>query len=251
MSGSRFWNWATNLTPGSFARAEAVDANFSAINAALALIEAELNRCIRFTAGGTPLEADFQIPDTAGQRASKTISFGATGLPVMANAIWNYRGTWAPSILYAVNDVISLGTVPVTGLYVCNTAHTSSAAFATDLASKWNLLIDLTDTNRAIRSQKIITAAQSPYIAAVGEDLLIDVSGGSITVNLPPSPLISDQAISFTHIDGSIASNNLLVGRNGQNIMGLAQNMTVADPNAAFELAFSDAARGWRLVRGT
>jgi hypothetical protein len=45
------------------------------------------------------------------------------------------RGTWAPATLYAGKDIVlNAGT-----WYVCVVAHTSSAAFTTDSASKWRV----------------------------------------------------------------------------------------------------------------
>lgn len=47
----------------------------------------------------------------------------------------NSRGAWAPATAYALKDLVSeSGT-----WYVCVAAHTSSAAFATDSASKWRV----------------------------------------------------------------------------------------------------------------
>jgi len=48
---------------------------------------------------------------------------------------FNSRGAWAATTAYAVKDLVSnSGT-----WYVCVVAHTSSAAFATDTASKWRV----------------------------------------------------------------------------------------------------------------
>lgn len=246
---SRYWSWTSNLSPGEIARSGEVNSNFSAVNGALNSVEAEMNRSIRFTADASPAETDFQIAETAGQRALKALGFDASGKAAIVSVLWAWRGDWVTATAYAVNDVVAQGTEK--SLYVCRIAHTSGT-FSTDLAaSRWTKVIDLTEVSRAIRRQQIITAAQSPFAATPGDDLLVDVSGGAVTINLPASPTIADQAISVTHIDGNIVSNNITIGRNSLLIMGLAENMTVADTNAAFELAYSDATRGWRIVRGT
>ena len=50
-------------------------------------------------------------------------------------AAFNNRGAWVTATVYAVKDLVSnAGT-----WYVCVVAHTSSAAFATDTASKWRV----------------------------------------------------------------------------------------------------------------
>jgi hypothetical protein len=97
---------------------------------------------------------------------------------------------------------------------------------------------------------EIVTAAQSPFQAVAGKDYYVDVSTGPMTINLPASPTIQTRPISFVHLRGTITANNLTIGRNGQLIMGLAEDMVVNTTNAAFQLGFSDAAGGWRLIRG-
>ncbi len=60
--------------------------------------------------------------------------------PTVAAAInsilaFNSRGAWAPATGYAVKDLVSNGGQ----WYACVAAHTSSASFATDVASKWRI----------------------------------------------------------------------------------------------------------------
>jgi hypothetical protein len=246
---SRYWNWTSNLSPGEIARSQEVNDNFSAIDAGLDAVELEMNRSIRFTNDSNPAESYFQIAESPAQRASKALGFDSAGKAAIVSVLWNWRDAWLTSTAYAVNDVVSQGAEK--SLYVCRVAHTSGT-FATDLAaSKWTKVIDLTEVSRAIRKQQIVTNAMSPFVATAGDDLLVDVAGGAVTITLPASPSINDQAISITHIDGNIGTNNITVARNGNLIMALAENMVVNDTNAAFELAYSDASRGWRLVRGT
>lgn len=245
---SRFWNWIANLSPGEIARSGEVNQQFGEIDGALDSVANEMNRAIRFTNGATPAEADFQIAESAGQRAGRALGFDANGKAAIVSMLWAWRGDWLTATAYAVNDVVAQGTEK--SLYVCRIAHTSGT-FSTDLAaSRWTKVIDLIEVYRAVRRSKIITSAQSPYSAVAGDDLMVDVSGGAVTITLPAAPSINDQAISVTHIDGNIGANNITIARNGLRIMGLLENMTVNDTNAAFELAYSDAARGWRLVRG-
>jgi hypothetical protein len=245
---SRFWNWIANLSPGEIARSGEVNDNFAAIDAGLDGVEAELNRTIRFTADTMPAESAFQIPDNAAQRAGRSLMFDATGKAVVGSLVWRARGAWATATSYAVNDVVS---ADVEGsIFVCLVAHTS-ASFAVDVsAGRWVKVLDMLPYYYAVRRSQIITAAASPYAASQGDDLMVDVSAGPVTITLPAAPSIADQAISVTHIDGNIAANNITIARNGLRIMGLDEDMTVNDANAAFELAYSDAARGWRLVRG-
>jgi hypothetical protein len=53
------------------------------------------------------------------------------------NQGFDYKGTWTASVRYKVNDVVKFGA----NTYIANQYHTSSAAFATDVA-KWNKFVD-------------------------------------------------------------------------------------------------------------
>lgn len=71
-----------------------------------------------------------------------------------------------------------------------------------------------------------------------GDTIIPDNSGGSVTINLPPTPA-SDTVVNFEAFpDNLLSTNNLTVGRNGQTIMGLAENMTVAVDNVRFSMRF-------------
>jgi hypothetical protein len=86
----------------------------------------------------------------------------------------------------------------------------------------------------------------SAYTASNGDRIFVDTSAGSVTITLPLTPSLGDsvQIIDYT---GSFQINNCIVGRNGQNIMGDASDMTVDTENSSFTLYYSDSTHGWRL----
>lgn len=60
------------------------------------------------------------------------------------------------------------------------------------------------------------------YTAKSGDYILADTTGGSFTLTLPASPAVSDAV----HVLGNgWATNNLIIGRNGQTIMGVADDL--------------------------
>ncbi len=67
------------------------------------------------------------------------------------------------------------------------------------------------------------------------------------TINLPASPLVGDTAV-FLDLNGTFATNNLIVGRNGKEIMNLAEDMTVETNHAGFTLVYTGVTNGWKLV---
>jgi hypothetical protein len=71
----------------------------------------------------------------------------------------------------------------------------------------------------------------------------VSVTSAGLTMTLPASPAagweVKIQVGNFT---------NTVIGRNGQNIMGLAEDMTIDVANITVSLFFTDATRGWRIV---
>jgi hypothetical protein len=86
----------------------------------------------------------------------------------------------------------------------------------------------------------------SPFDATANTRLLVDTTNGAVTVNLPASPATGDY-VEFVDAAGKFDANNLTVGRNSLNIMGLAEDMTVAKLNASFRLVYANATQGWRI----
>ena len=65
----------------------------------------------------------------------------------------------------------------------------------------------------------------------------------NVTGSLPSTPL-NGYKVGLLNL----GSSDPLVDRNGNNIMGLAQNLTVDSENASFQLLYSDATNGWIFV---
>lgn len=76
------------------------------------------------------------------------------------------------------------------------------------------------------------------------------VSGGcyaftaSTTLTLPVTPAAGD----VVWVSNRSGVNTAVIARNGSNIMGLAEDLTVNLLNAGFGLVFADATRGWVLL---
>ena len=83
--------------------------------------------------------------------------------------------------------------------------------------------------------------------ASANDRYLVDTTTYPITIKLPAAPLLGD-AVVFLDLAGSFATNNLTVGRNGNDIMNLAQDMTVNTNHAGFTLVWTGATNGWKLV---
>lgn len=244
---SRFWTFERTIADGQWARSEPVNNTYSQIDAALASVAAELNGVFRFPSGA-PGDNDFLINLTPAQRANQILGFDQNGRPQVQGGTFTWRGAWQTLRFYRVNDTIQAPESAFLSVYVCMEQHTSGD-FAADLAAgRWQLAIDNQAMFQSVRRFQIITNA---YTARSGDDLFVNVAGGGVAITLPPAPLLSDQPITICHVGGNIASNPIVVLRNGKRIMSLQEDMTINTPNASVELSFCNEQFGWRLVKGT
>lgn len=95
--------------------------------------------------------------------------------------------------------------------------------------------------------QAVIVADGSTVTSvSAGEGYFINTTSAAHTITLPSSPSIGDE-ISVIDYAGTFDTNNLTVGRNGENIQGSAADLTVATERAGFTLVYTDGTQGWLL----
>lgn len=70
------------------------------------------------------------------------------------------------------------------------------------------------------------------------------LTAGSVALSMPAAPSAGD----WVRVVNRSGAATCVIARNGQNIMGLNEDMTISDLNAGFRLVFADATRGWVLV---
>ena len=85
------------------------------------------------------------------------------------------------------------------------------------------------------------------HTASAGDKLFIDCSGDVVTVTLPASPSMGDE-IRIIDATGNASTNNITVARNGNNIQGVADNLTIDTDRAAFGLVYYNSTQGWLLM---
>ena len=77
-----------------------------------------------------------------------------------------------------------------------------------------------------------------------GNGYLIDSSAGIVTLTLPITPT-AGQTVGFTDYTGSASTNNITIARNGSNIYGLAQDITIDTNHTGGHLTYTGATEGW------
>ena len=75
-----------------------------------------------------------------------------------------------------------------------------------------------------------------------GRGYFVDSSGGTKTMTLPASPSVGDR-VAVVALDG--ATNAVTIARNGSNIEGSTNNLSLQVNYAVTELSFTDASNGW------
>lgn len=84
-------------------------------------------------------------------------------------------------------------------------------------------------------------------ITAAANDRIVCTTGG-FTVTLPASPVVND-SIQIIDATGAFGSSNLTVGRNGEKIQNLSENLTLNINNTAITLVYTGTSYGWLIVR--
>lgn len=86
------------------------------------------------------------------------------------------------------------------------------------------------------------------YTAVNGDEIFADTAAfGPFTVTLPITPSIGHR-VKIADYNGNWAAGNLTVGRNGENIMGLASDYTLNVDDSWAEFVYVDATQGWRAL---
>lgn len=81
----------------------------------------------------------------------------------------------------------------------------------------------------------------------VGERIFADATTGSFTITLPSSPSAGD-TVQIIDVAGIFSTNNVTVGRNGEKIQNLAEDLVLNLNNAAITMIYSGSTYGWVFV---
>jgi len=107
-----------------------------------------------------------------------------------------------------------------------------------------------TDTSRGLMTKgyyEVVAGTNAPYTAVAGDQILVNTFSAAVTINLPATPSLGDEV---TIIDANtspqgFASNNCVVGRNGNKILSGAADLTLTTNTQAITLVYTNVALGW------
>ena len=155
------------------------------------------------------------------------ISIGGSG--TFADWTINLSGARGAAGAAGVATDLTPGAASALQLLRVNTAGTAIEGYTFSANTQWTT----------------ITADPAPAVA--GSSYLCNTSSAAFTVTLPAAPTAND-VVRIADYAGTFATNNLTLGRNALNIMGLAEDMVISTNNASLTLQYIDASRGWALV---
>ena len=93
----------------------------------------------------------------------------------------------------------------------------------------------------------ITTPKTTNFTAANGEGYFVNTAGGAVTVTLPGSPSAGN-IVTISDYNGTAATHNITIGRNGSNINGAASDLVITKANSATQLVYVDSTTGWQNV---
>jgi hypothetical protein len=91
------------------------------------------------------------------------------------------------------------------------------------------------------------TIKTSGFTATAGEGYFVNTTSGQITVTLPASPSAGD-IVGVKDYANTADTNKIIIGRNGSNIQGIANNFEITTEGLAIILLYVDATKGWLSV---
>lgn len=141
-------------------------------------------------------------------RANKFLSFDSSGNPQALNAVGTYKGNWASSTAYVLQDIVK--DTSNNNIYICITAHTSTGSQPissnADVA-KWSLVVDAaTATTSATNAAASASAAATSATNAASYASSASTSASTATTKASEASTSATNAASSASSASSSAS---------------------------------------------
>jgi len=180
--------------------------------------------------------------------ASRALTFSNGVVSNGKNEIIKLTGTLAANVNVTIPDSIEKSYTVWDGCdhadYTLTFKTTSGTGILLCEGHTYQLWSDGTNIYKG-SEQKVWRAVTAAETIQSGAQILVNTSGGAVTVTLPASPSTGDEA-TFIDQGYDFDSNALTVGRNSSNIANAGTDLVVNTQGAGFKLVYSgDATTGW------
>lgn len=188
-----------------------------------------------------------QITATNAANTATSAATTATNAANTATASSNYKGEWS-TLSGALNIPASVSHNDSLWNLKVNLADVTLSE-PTTANSDWMLInkpqpsgdiVGTTDT-QTLSNKTIVKKTSVISTSTTAVRSTVYVLTADLILTLPTSPSVGDW-VSVVNRSNTITPT---IARNGQPIMGLAEDMTIDDFNASFTLVYADATRGW------
>lgn len=153
-----------------------------------------------------------------------------------------------PDISLAPLEVAALSTAAITATGAITATAVASSFKAITITDAPSADTDAATVQYVKASSENWTIRTANYTAVKGDMIWANTTGGAFTITLPATPAANDRVRV-----GDVASKwdtlSPIIARNGANIMGLAEDLTLNIKNAVVDLVYSgNATFGWRVI---
>lgn len=145
--------------------------------------------------------------------------------------------------LYAIAEEVDSFPAPSSGKLIWHTGDETLYIYVS-VASAW---VDISNSGGQLSGFLDWKVKNAAYTAINKDRILADTSGGAFPITLPLSPSLGDEVI-IRDATGDWNTNNVTLDRNGSNIMGLAEDMTLSVAYSEVHCVYYDATNGWRVA---
>jgi hypothetical protein len=246
-AGSHSWTFSTdgNLTLPNSATIIAPSSNDLTVR-----VTGQYNICTVVNAG-TGYEDYSSSLVTGGSGTGMVVGYGYGLSGQIVSVSVTTAGTG-----YLDGEVLTMSAGDGTATFVITKYNSNANPNTNSAPSDWifgttnNLTLplggDILDSNdkSVIRIESPFSIKSADFSAIAGGRYGVNTTSVAVTATLPASPA-TGIAIYFADASGAFASNNLIIARNGQTIMGSASDMTVNTNDQSFGLFYNGTT--WRV----
>ena len=161
----------------------------------------------------------------AGEAQSLTVAYQGA---LSANPVTNKTGGFLVDGDWYINTTTASIRVYLAGNWITSVAASAGVSSINGRVG---------DVEGIREFNEILNVISTPTTATAG---IFYIATSATTVTLPISPTNGDWVVVINRSSG-----NLTVARNGKNIMGLAENLTIDKPNVSVKLIYTSTAGGW------